>query len=338
MTSGEAEQRSDGGDADVVQGYRGKKILVTGGRGYVGAALTQCLSQVDCELILWDRSPQAAWWPSNATATVALYSEDVANGAAWTNALAGVDHVFHLAAFEHQHGSRQDPIRDLEVNAISALHLAEACRSGGLSPKIVFSSSANLYGRVAELPTNEGVSDDPLTLFAIHKQAAEHYLRLLVQEEGGQTVTLRLANVYGPTPRKDRMQQVVLNRMIARALAGESLSLYRNRDCIRDYVYLDDVAEALLLAGLIDDEEGENCFVIGSEQGHTIEEVVRLAGELADARHGGETVIQIDSSVVVGPAELRHFVADSSLFRRITGWAPRVGLRQGIEQTIEVML
>jgi UDP-glucose 4-epimerase len=321
----------------TVETYGGSTVLITGGRGYLGAALTQRLASVDCELVLLDRSPGNAWQPAGPSGPVRFIQADVGQRKTWNQALPNTDYVFHLAAFEHTHGADHDAMRDLEANAISVLHLVETCREQSLSPKIVLASSANIFGCVDSIPVNEDTPDDPRTLFAIHKRTAEHYLRLHTMAGGDRSVSLRLANVYGPTARADRVPRVVINRLIMQALAGESLSLYANRDCVRDYVFIDDVVSAFLLAGSSEMVSDGQYFVIGSEQGHTIADAVRLVCTRAARRTGRESPIRSDSTVTIGPAERRNFVADASRFRDATGWSPTTALEQGVEKTIEAL-
>ena len=160
-----------------------------------------------------------------------------------------MDYVFHLAAKEYFYRSEYDPEQDLQFNALPILRLLEVCRVQTYRPKIVFASSANLFGLVDTLPVNEDNRDNPLTMWAVHKLTAENYLRLYAQQFGIQSITLRLANVYGPTARWSVMDRVVINKVIAKALDGEALVTYANQSCVRDYVFLDDVVSAFMLAG-----------------------------------------------------------------------------------------
>ncbi|REJ67938.1 MAG: SDR family NAD(P)-dependent oxidoreductase [Planctomycetota bacterium] len=321
---------------DAAKAYVGRTILLTGGRGYLGAALAEQLAAVDCELVLCDRSNQDAWQPKHLCGALRHVRGDVSDRATWSEALCDVDVVFHLAACEHTHGSNHAAEQDLAVNAGAVLHCIEACRAAGRSPRIVHASSANLYGCASELPVREDAPDRPLTLFAVHKAAAETYLRLFAPLVGYSAVTLRLANVYGPTPRIEKTEQVVLNKIITRALAGGPLKLYDNRECIRDYVFIDDVVEAFLLAGSRD-AAGQQTYVIGSGEGHTIAEAVQLVASRAEHVTGRSIAIETDATVEIGPAEQRNFVADTGRFEQDTGWSARTRLAEGVDKTIEVL-
>lgn len=318
--------------------YENKIVLISGGRGYIGSALTQSFVDLNCKLILLDHSADIMWMPQRRRAEVSLLHGDVSSRKTWEFALPGVDYIFHLAALEY-HRSNYDIMRDLQVNALSVLHLLDVCRTNEFRPKIIFSSSANIFGFVDAWPVNEKNRDNPPSLWSVHKLLAENYLRVYAQQHGIKSVVLRLANVYGPSVQQDTMTHVVINKMIAKALAGEPLIMYANQNCMRDYVFLEDVAKAFLYAGV---EErllsNGHFYVIGSEEGKTIAEVWQLIADEIKARTGKDVPIEFDSSVKIEPLDMRNFVADTTLFRQATGWKPQVLIEKGIELTIDALM
>ncbi len=319
----------------ALERYSGKTILITGGRGYIGAALTQRLAAVDCELVLWDHAELDVWQPAQVTGQVRYIQGDVMNTELWSQAAAGVDFIFHLASLEHRQGSELNAERDLAVNATATLLLLEACRQNDVEPRIVFASSANLYGAASTLPVNEETPDDPLTFFATHKLASENYLRMYKGRGGA--VSLRLANVYGPTPRQDRRQQVVVNLMVARAMAGSPLQLYANQNCVRDYIFLDDVVAAFLLAGQLPKSSSGTEYVIGSEEATVVGDLVRLVAERVEEKTGRAVAITDNEGVQLETAAMRNFVADCGRYRCVSGWKPKTSLREGIDKTVEAL-
>jgi len=322
----------------TLNAYHGRTILITGGRGYIGSALAQLLSEINCKLILLDQSPAEIWRPKGPRAEVVLLNGDVSAPQFWHDALPGVDYVFHLAAKEYFYRSEYNPEQDLQFNALPILRLLEVCRVQAYRPQIVFASSANLFGLVDTLPVNEDHPDNPLTMWAVHKLAAEHYLRLYAEQFGLQSITLRLANVYGPTARWSAMDRVVINKVIAKALNGEALVTYVNRSCVRDYVFLDDVASALLLAGIRCGSTENLIYVIGSGEGKSIADVWQLIAERVKSNVGKNVPIRSDDLVKIEPLEIRNFVADTQRFQNATGWQARTGLMQGIDITVRAFL
>ncbi len=322
----------------ILDAYHGRTILITGGRGYIGSALTQSLADVNCKLILLDQSPGDVWMPEGLEAEVLQLNGDVAARKTWDDILPGVDYVFHLAAQEYFYRSAYDPEQDLKCNALPILRLLEVCRRQDYRPKIVFASSANLFGLVDTLPVNEDDRDDPLTMWAVHKLMAEHYFRLYYKQFGIESTTLRLANVYGPTARWSVMTRVVINRVIAKSLDGEALITYANRGCVRDYVFLKDVVKAFLLAGAYRGLTKSPLYVIGSGEGRTIADVWHLIADSVRSHIGKKVPIRFDESVNIEPIELRSFVADTTRFQDATGWKPKTGLTQGIDITVRAFL
>jgi UDP-glucose 4-epimerase len=318
--------------------YSGRTVLVTGGRGYIGSALTQSLAAVDCRIVVLDQSQADAWAPTESVADISFRCGDISNRKTWEEVLPGVDCVFHLAAREYHYRSGYDLGQDLASNALPTLHLLDVCRTQGISPRVVFASSANLFGRVSSLPVNEEHPDDPLTAWAIHKLMAEKYLKLYEDLAGISSATLRLTNVYGPTARTSVVTRVVINHMIAKALAGETLLTYSNHDRVRDYVFLVDVVNAFLLVGAPSVSSGHDMYVLGSGEGHTIGEVWRLIADRVEASTGGQVLVESDDSVEIELLERRSFVADTSRLTEAVGWKPQTSLAEGIDVTLRALL
>jgi nucleoside-diphosphate-sugar epimerase len=318
--------------------FASQHVLVTGSRGYVGASLALALSRVKCRLTLLDHSPTPSWLPEETSAQVDRRTGDVSDPNVWKTILPGVDCVFHLAAVEVT-GNAFRVMPDLQVNTLSVLHLMEVCRETGCRPRIINASSANLYGLVKNLPVNEDENDNPAGLWSLHKLTAEHYLWLYAQKYGIPSASLRLANVYGPTPRREAMLRVVINKVIDKAIKGGPLVLFSNHGCVRDYVFLDDVVRAFLLAGSTETVwNRRRHYVIGSGEGVSIEETWKMIIDAVGKRTGRTVEMKTDFSVEIDPMGMRQFVADCRRFEEATGWKALTKLRQGIDSTISALL
>lgn len=321
-----------------IDAYQGQRILITGGRGYIGSALAEALTEVDCQVVLLDQSPEDAWRPMTRVADVSVRVGDVSLRETWERVLSGVDVVFHLAAREYFYRSDYDPEQDYRFNALPILHLLETCRLKNHRPRIVFASSANLYGLADTLPVNEQTSDDPLTMWGIHKLTSERYLCLYAEQFGIESLSLRLANVYGPTARWSTMDRMVLNRVMGMALDGKQILTYTNRDCVRDYVYLDDVISAFLVAGACCGSVRSPVYVIGSGEGQSIDHTWQMIADCVGAYKGKTVSVGRDDAMEIEPLERRNFVADTGLFAEATGWKPTVKLKQGVDMTMRAIV
>jgi nucleoside-diphosphate-sugar epimerase len=317
----------------------GKTILISGASGYLGTAMLNALRSVQCRVVGLSHDTDCVADPFECEATITTHQIDLSRAGVWPSVLEQVrpDLIIHLAAFEHRRGSEHLAFADLAINASTVLELLESCRELGLSPRVVLASSANLVGCPDKTLVDEQTPDQPLTLYAIHKLAAEQYLALYAQKFDMPTTTLRFANVYGPLVGDTRVleSRVVLNRMMLRALDGGPLNVYRNQDCLRDFVYVDDVVRALCAASTYDAIKPGRKYVIGSGEGHALKDIVSLIGDRVVYLGRARPEVVLDSEAQLDAIEWRQFVANSSRMREATGWRARVSLQEGIDRSLQ---
>lgn len=315
----------------------GKKVLISGGAGYLGANLAARLQDTDCHVVLLSRSVVPAG--PTGRARVETLQGDVRETATWDRALEGVDIVFHLAAQTSVYVANRDPSSDLKSNVVPMLHLLEVCLRQNLHPSIVFAGTVTEVGLPKHLPVDEGAGDLPVTIYDIHKWMAENYLKLYARMGMVRGTALRLANVYGPGPRSSSADRGILNQMIRKALKGETLTVYGAGQHIRDYVFVGDVVEAFLAAADRIEQVNGRHFVIGSGQGFRIVEAFEMVAERVAGRTGKRVpVVSVEPPSALSPIEDRNFVADTSAFTEATGWRPAVPLAEGIDRTIDACL
>lgn len=325
-------------DDEHVAALANKTILIAGAGGYLGNALCSSLSSVHCHLVaLVHRAPFLAV-PPESNASFTYQQVDLAERSVWPTLLRdhNPDVIVNLAAHEHRRGSPHSPALDLAVNTATVLELLETCRELDVAPRIVLASSANLAGCPSSSLVNEDTPDQPLTLYAINKLVAEQYLRYYAETFNLPAVALRFANVYGPLAERDKdlESRVVLNSIMRRALAGGPLHLYRNHQCVRDFVYVDDAIRAICAAATSKRITPGAKYIVGSGEGFPLHEIINEIAQKAAKLRGHRVEVQLDEDAHLEPIEWRNFIADYTRFQSTTGWQPRIKLSPGLDQTL----
>lgn len=319
--------------------YTGKRILITGGAGYLASNVIKLLKDTNCHITRLDRAGTVFIPQSDGLAQVDDLIGDIRERRIWEQVLDGTDIILHFAAQTSIYTANENPPVDLDINVLPMLHLLETCRRMNLHPIILFSGTATETGITNHLPVDETHPDKPVTIYDLHKLMAEQYLTYYAREGIVRGTVLRLSNVYGPGPKSSSADRGVLNLMIRKALQGETLSIYGDGNYVRDYIYVEDVASAFLSAAANIDKTNGLHFLIGSGRGYTIAEAVNLVAERVSLKTGTRAkVVHVKPPESLSPIEARNFIANTSRFRQATGWQSKVSLIEGIDRTIENFL
>ena len=289
--------------------YVGKTILITGGTGYIGSLLVESFNSIDC--------------------TVIVSTDDVSSKSTWEDVInPNIDFVFHLAAVEVGYETVE---RDLNVNTVSVLHMLQTCVEKKCNPKIIFSSSTNIFGMVDENIVNENTQSNPPAEWAAHKLLEQNYFRIYSSRYGLKTTILRLPNVYGPVPKRETINRMVINKVIRYGIENKQLKLYGNKESYRDFLFFEDVVGAFMKIGLADDKIFDGSFfVVGSSELVTISDVWNVIADKI-----GEVSVLVDNDVELNPIEMRSFVGDYTKLSKVVSWKPEVNLETGIERTVK---
>jgi UDP-glucose 4-epimerase len=327
---------------EYVQLLTDKTVLITGAAGYLGTALLSSLYGIRCRIVALVHQRSCLPLPSESNASLSSQHADLSQTSVWRDVLreSKPDVVINLAAYEHRRDSPHAPELDLAVNAATILELLDACRELDLRPRIVQASSANIVGCPSSPVVNEDTPDQPLTLYAINKQAAEGYLRHYAESFDIPTVALRFGNIYGPLPLQDTELEtrVVLNSIMNRALAGGPLYLYANYACVRDFLYVDDAVSAICAVAASESVTPGASYIVGSGECHSLRQIVNEIARQAELLRSTPIEVQSDTQVALAPIEWREFIADYSRLRSATGWEPQISLRRGIDLTLRTFL
>jgi UDP-glucose 4-epimerase len=224
----------------------------------------------------------------------------------------------------------RDPYTDLEINCRAQLSILEACRKNNPHVKLVFTSTRQIYGKPDYLPVDERHLLHPTDVNGINKMAGEWYHILYNNVYGIRAVSLRLTNTYGPRMRVKDARQTFLGIWIKRLIDGEPIEIWGDGGQIRDFNYVDDVVEAILIAATSDDVNGR-IFNLGSDEAINFCDLAQLCLE-ANGGQGSYRIIPFPPDRK--PIDIGDYYADYRLIRGKLGWQPRVALREGLARTL----
>jgi UDP-glucose 4-epimerase len=297
------------------------KALVTGGAGFIGSNLVKLLLDNGHDVVVFDNFTSGYRENLDALRAAGIVEADVRDERAVNDAAQGCEVIFHLAASVGNARSIAHPIEDSQVNVIGTLHVLEAARRHGLR-KVVFSSSAGIFGELKTVPIREDHPVEPDSPYGAGKLAAEKHCLAYAKLYPLECVCLRYFNVYGVNQRYDAYGNVI-PIFAHRALAGEPLTIYGDGEQTRDFVNVRDVAMANYRAAMTKGVSG--AFNIGSATRITINELARLI-----QASGGTSV-----AVQHGPprkGDVRHSLADVSSAAAAFGFHPSVSLDEGLRE------
>jgi nucleoside-diphosphate-sugar epimerase len=314
---------------------KNKKILITGGCGFLGSNLAKRLVELGAKVSLFVRSEENKENIKNIESEIQIIKGNLLDKKDVEKAVEGVDYLYHFAWQTDLKKSMQSPREDLESDLIGLINILETCREKNPDIKIIFPSTVTVIGEASKIPSNEEEKEKPISVYDIHKLLAEKYLQMYYKNYNIKSCVLRLSNVFGEGQKIDNPNRGVLNFMIGRALRSEELTVYGEGDFIRDYNYVQNYVDAFILAAESEKTNGK-VFVLGSGEGKTFQEVVGKIKEIVERDVGKEVKI----THVAFPEDTheinkRNYIADSTKFKETTGWKPNISFEDGLKRTIE---
>ena len=312
--------------------FANRRVLITGGLGFIGSNLAHRLVGLGAEVVLVDSLvPEYGGNLFNVEGIqdrVRINISDVRDQHSITYLVQGQDYLFNLAGQTSHMDSMADPFADLEINCRAQLSILEACRKHNPGIKIVFASTRQLYGKPDRLPVDEAHLLRPVDVNGINKMAGEWYHILYNNVYGIRACALRLTNTYGPRMRIKDARQTFLGVWLRLIAQGKPFEVWGGEQ-LRDFTYVDDAVDALLLAAARDESNGE-VFNLGGLAVLSLTELADLLIEVAGVGEYAVHEFPADRKRI----DIGDYYADDRRIKERLGWEPKVAEREGLTRTL----
>ena len=309
--------------------WAGRKILVTGGAGFLGANLCHALAARGAKVTALDGFLFGGGAnPANLEgAEVELVRADIRE-VDLRPLCEGAEVIFNLAAQTSHMGGQRDPLADIAVNAVAQVRLIQAAREAAPAAIVVHASTRQFYGKPAYLPVDEAHPVSPPDANGVSKFAGEQYWMIEHRTAGRPVVSLRLTNCYGPRLRIRDARQTFLGIWMRCALEGKPFEVWGGEQ-LRDLTYVDDVTEAFLAAA--SPECHGQVFNLGGPPPASLLEIAEIVRRVVPSATYVTREFPADRKTI----DIGSYHADDGAFRKAAGWAPKVGLEEGIRRSLE---
>lgn len=314
--------------------YADKRVLITGGAGFIGSQLAKKLVALGARVTVVDSlNPDYGgnlFNLSEIRSMIEIAVTDIRDPHALQHLVGGQDYLFNLAAQTSHAGSMSDPRADVEINVNGQINVLEACRRFNREIVIVFASTRQVYGVPSYLPVDEEHPVRPVDVNGVSKFAAEGYHLIYDRCFGVRSTVLRLTNTYGPGMRIKDAKQTFLGIWLRNVLERKPFLVFGDGSQRRDFNFVDDVVEAFLAAGAAEQTRG-NVFNIGAPEAPSLKEVADLLVELEPgSRYEMRPFPPERAAIDIGNAH-----SSFAKFERHVGWRPAVELREGLSRSLD---
>lgn len=314
--------------------WRGKRVLVTGGAGFLGSALCHALAGLGSRVTALDAMvPDGGANLRNLDGAGCLLVRGDIRDAELHSLCEGTDVLFNMAAQTSHMGGQKDPVADIDINAVAQVRLISVMREAAPRATVVHASTRQFYGRPLRLPVDELHPVNPPDANGVSKWAGEQYWLLENRVHKRPVVSLRLTNCYGPRLRIKDARQTFLGIWIRKALEGETFEVWGGEQ-LRDLTYVDDVTEAFIRAA--------ECAALPAVAGQVFNlggappaSLLDLAERLIRANGGRGRYEVKQFPADRAPIDIGSYHADDRTFRDATGWSARVGLDEGLKRSLD---
>jgi len=313
--------------------FKNKKILITGGLGFIGSTLAHRLVKLEADIYLIDSLiPEYGGNNFNINGIedkVKVNIADVRDKHSMDYLVKDKDIIFNLAGTLSHIDSMNDPFTDLEINCMSQLSILESCRKNNRDVKIIFAGTRGQYGKADHLPVDEKHLMHPTDVNGINNIAGESYHILYNNIYGIRAVSLRLTNTYGPRHQMRHHKQGIINWFIRQLIEEQTIKLYGDGKQVRDINYVGDVVEALLLVACNEKANGE-VFNLGGIPKNLID----LVEAMIDVYGKGNYEL-IPFKDDLKKIEIGDYIANYEKIKNTAGWQPKISLEEGLRSSFD---
>lgn len=314
--------------------FKNKKVLVTGGLGFIGSNLCIRLVRLGAKVLAVDNMlPRQGGNIFNLEPVknrININISDIRNQVSMNHLVKEMDYIFHLAGQVNHVDSVKNPLQDLSINVEGTLVIMEALRQNNKNAKVIFTGTRGEYGHSLKLPVNEDHQINPIGIYAITNFAAERIVLTYHNLHGIKSMCMRITNTYGPRHQMQHDEYGVFNWFIRKAMEKKMIPVMGDGRILRDYLFIEDLLDVLIQSALCENAYGE-VFNIGS--GIPVS-FIELAEKIKKIAHSGKTKFT-KFTIERKALEPGDYYADIRKITETVGWKPKTSLEKGIKVTID---
>ncbi len=319
--------------AATEQAYRGARVMVTGGLGFIGSHLARRLVGLGARVTIVDAlipdHGGNTWNIHDVAEQLSVHEVNLCDVERLAPLVRGQDWIFNLAGQVSHIDSMRRPLDDLDINCRAHLTLLETCRHEAPGARILYAGTRQQYGRPQRLPVDEAHPMHPTDVNGINKMAGEWYHRLYHDVHRLETCSLRLTNTFGPGMLLRHPRQGFLAVFIRRALDGEAIQVFGDGRQLRDYTYVEDAVRAFLMAGAQPRLGGE-VYNLGGNETYSVREIAEMLVAITGRGRVELVPFPEDRKVI----DIGSYRGSFEKLRAAVGWEPTVPVREGLERTL----
>jgi UDP-glucose 4-epimerase len=321
---------------NLIKELENKVVSITGASGYIGSALIKELEKYPVNKVI-----RISRKKLSKIANIEDWVLDLNEKNSWIKIVSQSDIIIHLSGNTSTTVAENNPRTSLISEVLPIISLIHASKVLSYKPRLVFASTATIYGLTEKFPVNEDHISSPITTYDLHKFFVEQQLKMASNDNLIDAISLRLANVYGPSiGESSAYDRGILSKITKMSFENENLQVYGKGNYIRDYIYIDDVVSAFLYASVMDYDEirkqAEIVFNVASGKGTSVQNVFSLISNEVEKITGNKLGIKnVPWPNGINEIEKRSFIGSAKRLKLFSGWSPSITIEEGIDLLVK---